>query len=624
MANNVEIVFSATDNTGGAISGVKGHLQGIFDTAMGFLTSNVLMKIGSGLVDIGKSVVDFGKDSILAAARVEELKTVNEVLAKNAGISQSAVEAEAAEVKKMGIEAGVSQKVIAEFIKANLDLGSASDIARIAQDAAVISGKNSTEATDDIIYAITTLNPLILRNAGIIVDLQKSYKDYAAELGIAAGDLTTTQKQQAALNAVIEAGAGIAGTYEAAMKEPGKVLRSFPRYFDDIKVAVGESFQDAFGEVLMTLADFVKWLGAAVSEGGTLRPMIDGLAAGLALIIPYITSFIDGLKGITGMSADFGVFQAGFDKLSAWWTAYSPVIMEFAKGIYDEIKKLADYIAANIAPLIVDKFNEFSDWMVENAPLIMEYLGKVGDSFRVMLAVVKVVFDILKPLVSGAFTIILDIVKLFMQLVTGNWSGAWTTILDIFKTVGTSLWNAIKALLDGIAGFFGSSLKEIGATWKNNWNMMIEIIAKIITIIQNKVVDFINIGYQFVNGIRSGISGAWSSFTSWMMGLASGLISSIKNMFGVHSPSSVFSGIGENLMAGLGQGIENGVNMPINAMYSMAGSVTGAATGSGSMGGGMVNVNLTYAPAFSMVDQYELENKLYPFIKRGIREAGAS
>ena len=624
MANNVEIVFSATDNTGGAISGVKGHLQGIFDTAMGFLTSNVLMKIGSGLVDIGKSVVDFGKDSILAAARVEELKTVNAVLAKNAGISQSAVEAEAAEVKKMGIEAGVSQKVIAEFIKANLDLGSASDIARIAQDAAVISGKNSTEATDDIIYAITTLNPLILRNAGIIVDLQASYKSYAAELGIAAGDLTTTQKQQAALNAVVEAGAGIAGTYEAAMKEPGKVLRSFPRYFDDIKVAVGESFQDAFGDVLLTLADFVKWLGAAVSEGGTLRPMIDSLAAGVAAIIPYITGFIGGLKNMTGISANFGVFQAGFDKLSAWWVTYSPMIQEFAKGIYDKVKEFAEYVAANIAPLIVDKFNEFATWMTENAPLIMEYLGKVGDTFSFLLDVVKVVFDVLKPLISGSFTIILDIIKLFMQLVTGNWSGAWNTILDIFKTLGTSLWNAIKALLDGIAGFFGSSLKEIGVMWSNNWNMLVEIVGKIVKILLTKVIDFLYVGKSFVDGIRNGISNSWSSFTSWMTGLAAGLIAKIKGAFGVHSPSSVFAGIGENLMAGLGQGIENGVNVPINAMYSMAGSVTGAAVGSVGGGGGMINVNLNYAPVFSMADQYELESKLLPFIRRGIREAEAS
>ena len=42
----------------------------------------------------------------------------------------------------------------------------------------------------------------------------------------------------------------------------------------------------------------------------------------------------------------------------------------------------------------------------------------------------------------------------------------------------------------------------------------------------------------------------------------------------------------------------------------------------GGMVGSGVTINLTYAPMFSMADEYELQKKLLPFIKKGLRESG--
>ena len=123
----------------------------------------------------------------------------------------------------MGIEAGIAETVIAAFIGAELDLAYATDIARIAQDAAVIAGQNSSETLANIVYGIETLNPLVLRHAGIVIDLQLAYKEWAKENGRTIESLTTAEKQTIALNEVIEAGVGIAGAYAAAMEEPGKV-----------------------------------------------------------------------------------------------------------------------------------------------------------------------------------------------------------------------------------------------------------------------------------------------------------------------------------------------------------------------------------------------------------------
>jgi len=269
---------------------------------------------------IGVAAVALGTKSFLAAAKVDELKIVNEVLAKNAGLALKAVRAEAKEVKGMGIEAATAESIVSEFIKAELDLAKASDIARIAQDAAVISQTNSSESAAAITLGIAKMNPLILRNQGIIVDAVAAYDKYAAANDLVAADLTKAQKQQAFLNAVIEQGEKIAGSYAAAMKEPGKVLRSLPRHFNEIFVAIGQVLKPLFGESVFAISDFVKKIEAAVEEGGALRPVIEGIAKALeplgklfknslesvdfAEVAQRMTPFVEGLGKVIQVIAD--------------------------------------------------------------------------------------------------------------------------------------------------------------------------------------------------------------------------------------------------------------------------------------------------------------------------------
>jgi hypothetical protein len=339
VADEISIVVRAEDR----FSSVLGD----FGNIMTGIKSIVDLSIGA-FKALAEPVIDFGREAILAAARVDELGVVNQVLADNAGLSRDAVIGAADAVRSMGIEAGVSQKVVAEFIKANLDIAYAADVARVAQDAAVISGLNSTEVTERIIHGITTLNPLILRNAGIIVDLQMAYKDWADENGRTIDSLTTAEKQMIAMNAVIEAGTGIAGAYAAAMEEPGKVLRSFPRYFDDIMIAVGEPFQDAFAKVIFIFADFAKWLGQALQEGGELYPILVNIA-------DAIEGFVDaGIERIPEFVDWIVKIKEAFDE-----AGISAVIdITFGQITMEDIEQFISDIDSSMA----DTINSY-DWM---------------------------------------------------------------------------------------------------------------------------------------------------------------------------------------------------------------------------------------------------------------------
>ena len=80
-----------------------------------------------------------------------------------------------------------------------------------------------------------------------------------------------------------------------------------------------------------------------------------------------------------------------------------------------------------------------------------------------------------------------------------------------------------------------------------------------------------------MKGLWEGISGAASWLWEKVSGWASGLVDGIKNFFGIHSPSTVFAEIGDNMAAGIGVGFGDemgGVGNDMSAAVAGAGAVT--------------------------------------------------
>lgn len=272
----------------------KSKIAGAFKQT-GTLMRNVGAAMTAGLT---VPLIGLIGHSTMAATRVNELAAVNEMLGKAAGYSGDYVRDQAAAVQGMGIEAAASQEVIADFIKAELDLADASKIARVAQDAAVISGKNSTETTKLLTDAIITGRTQLFKSAGMIIDLNKAYEDYAEIVGKTASELTEQEKVQARVNATMEYGERIAGAYTTAMQDPGKVLRSYPRYLNDIAVAVGQYFIPAFKTAVFAGADLLKTFKSMVSEGGALEPVLQKWGEGFEKVADFIKALVGRFKAM--------------------------------------------------------------------------------------------------------------------------------------------------------------------------------------------------------------------------------------------------------------------------------------------------------------------------------------
>ena len=264
--------MGVTQETQRAIATIKAHEDALkaaakakedAAAASGRLTGALqLLAAGFALLKI----VDYIKDSTLLAARYETLGVVMEVVGRNAGYTKTQMVTATDAIARQGITMVESRESAVKLVQAHVDLKNATVLARIAQDAAVIGHLNSSDAFDRLVNGISRGNVLILRNIGINVNLQTAYRQMADELGKTTKELSENERVQARLNAVIERGSDIAGTYEAAMGTAGKQLTSMQRYTQDLKTTIGETFTEALTVVVMGWTAHLKDANGQVSE----------------------------------------------------------------------------------------------------------------------------------------------------------------------------------------------------------------------------------------------------------------------------------------------------------------------------------------------------------------------
>jgi hypothetical protein len=221
-----------------------------------------LLAAGYALLKVGEYI----KDATMLAARYETLGVVMEVVGRNAGYTKTQMDFASQSVAKQGITMVESRESVVKLVQAHVDLQHASELARIAQNAAVIGHMNSSEAFDRLVNGIARGNVLILRNIGINVNLQSAYREMADSLGKTTKELTENERVEARRIAVFERGADINGVYEKSMDTAGKQILSMQRYTQDFKTTFGETFNEALTIGVMGLTDHLKDSNKSITD----------------------------------------------------------------------------------------------------------------------------------------------------------------------------------------------------------------------------------------------------------------------------------------------------------------------------------------------------------------------
>jgi hypothetical protein len=439
--------------------------------AVGGLGAAVGKSVATGLAGATVAATGFGVEAFRTAARVGEMDASLRALAKANGLSYDEMQKNVAAIRKQGIEAGVAQNLVAQFARNQLDLSKSTDLARVAQDAAVISGRNSSEVLDDLVHGISTQNSMVLRNAGLNVQAGKAVDEYAKSIGKTTKELTDAERSQAVLNAVLESGKTVAGAYAEAMTEPGKVLRSFPRLIDDIKLSVGEGLVQAFGPLILAGYDIAKALSAAVAPSGALHQIFGSLSIALSDLLGPVIRLADAFaKWLSGLKKE------QIEGMTAAIEKFGPAVMIGAGAL-----------TALVAPSILTKIPILGGALsnlLAPAKLVAGGLGSVGKAALVQLipgmggaigpiggvgaalgglalpitaavAAFAALFVASSDFREGAIALGKGILDFLMPVIKGLWEGA-------IKPLALAIWEVVKAVGDAL----GPVLKELSKLLK--------------------------------------------------------------------------------------------------------------------------------------------------------------
>ena len=181
-----------------------------------------------------------------------------------------------------------------------LDLAQATELATVAQNAAAISGQDSSDTLDNLLYGIITYNKRVLRTQGLNIDVKGSFKELAKEQDKNAESLSEAEKVQATFNAVLIEGKKLTGIYALVIENAGKQLRTLTgRELPELSAAFGSFFQPAFLTAVQAARQFVSGLKDMISEGGKLYPIMIKIGA-IASIVA------DGLAKLAGVGLEAG------------------------------------------------------------------------------------------------------------------------------------------------------------------------------------------------------------------------------------------------------------------------------------------------------------------------------
>ena len=209
------------------------------------------------------------KDSTMLAARFETMGIVMRIAGNNAGYTMAKMESLSKSLQDSGISMLESRNVLTQLATANMDLARAAELGRAAQDLAVVGNTNSSEALQRMTQAIKSNSVEILQTLGLQVSFEAGYKKLAAQLGTTTDKLNEQQKMVARTNETLSAAAGFSGIYEESMTSAGKAITSLTRYWENLKIKMGDTFLPVLTQAVFALTDALKAANSEVDKLGS-------------------------------------------------------------------------------------------------------------------------------------------------------------------------------------------------------------------------------------------------------------------------------------------------------------------------------------------------------------------
>lgn len=399
-----------------------------------------------------------------------------------------------------------------------------------------------------------------IQGNGIVSSIMQSLSRIGnlGNMGNVFGGISTviTQTVTAPLRGLASVGSGAFRGLVTAVTSPAGAITAGA-------TAIGTGFGQAYENV----EGFKEWVNNSLglTEDLDFSTMFDGFTSGCEGFLENLKStfqeFIsfDWLFDGLNLDIDFGGLTEGMNMWEMFGIDsedgnFLDNITEMLGNLKDTLLDLWDSVSPILAYLGV-LFADFASVVWDALGIVMEIVGVAikgtiipvlqfcaAEVMVIVGSIIEIIQGAIKT-ISGVIDVVVGIVQGIYGIIKGLFTGDWTTAGEA--------WEKIKEGFSGITEGIG------------------EIFGGVIDFITGTVANFIELGANIIGGIVEGIEGVWDTITETISNFVDHFIQFFKDLFGISSPSTVMSEIGQFLLEGLGEGINNTIEFVLGIVSSV-------------------------------------------------------
>jgi hypothetical protein len=536
LGDELEDVGDAANNSGVKFGKLGGILKGV-GVAMG----TVAVAAGAAAFKLGKEVVqqfgeleqNLGGSEAVFGKYASSIQKTGEDAYKKLGVSQSDYLATANKMGALFQGSGVEQQKSLELTEKAMQR---------AADAASVMGIDMQMALDSVAGAAKG-NFTMMDNLGVAMN-DTTLKAYALEKGVNFEWSTATQAQKA----------------ELAMQ---MFFEKTEQYAGNFEKEATQSISGSIGLLSASWESLLAGFGNPDADIDNLtKNLTDAIKAVVTNITPVINNLVQSVPQV-------------FDALIPAISGLLPQLLTTVASLFDSLLIAIIELLPTLIPVAVDAIMMITETLIENLPLI------ISAAMTLITSLAQGIADSLPTLMPT----IVDTVLMIVDTLINNVDLLVEAAIAIIVGLTTGLIDALPHLIAKAPEIIASLLSAILKAVPKLLTAGVKIVTTIVSGLASLPGKMLSIGGNLISGLWEGIGNKLTWLKNKLSDFANSVISGIKDFFGVHSPSTVFAGIGGFLSEGLADGISSKAGLVSKAMHHINDDLQATANISVSGGG---------------------------------------
>lgn len=440
---------------------------------------------------------------------------------------------------KIGVDDQASDKISSLSSKLGSGLATAAKIGTAAVGAAstaiVALGKIGLDYNSQMEQYTTNFTTMLGSQEAAVKKVEE-LKKFAASTPLSMDDLAKGTQTLLAFGVESENSTGI-------LRQLGDIALGDADKMQRLSTAFGKATAagKVTGDTVQQMID-AGWnplIQISQAAGETMEETQKRMSAG-AISVEELQSAMETVTSGTGQ------FAGGMEAASHTTQGLISTLQDNARALVGEVfQPISDGLLGEVLPGAIESISGLTTAFRENG-----ISGMIEAAGGIVGSAIGEFTNALPQFVSAA----VEIVKSLVTGIKGN-------LPQIAEGAITTVETLVDGIIDMLPSIIETGLKLIVALANSLITHLPQLVVKIPEIIfaivegfSAGMPDIIGIGKNIVSGIWEGIQSMASWIEDKVSGFIGGIVDSVKGVLGIHSPSRVFAGIGENMALGLGDG----------------------------------------------------------------------